>query len=404
MPPSGREGTTLKPRFVANRPAVIIMMQQRPYLPNSLFTLALAVATLIGFVAPVDAQDRQRNSYRKDRLTFPFDAVDGYQDGKLYILVGTNSIGVELAEIDGLDMNEYPDLAKADALLRERKTKEALQAFQKVRGQTKQDQGWLKLWLDAQMIPLLDAQGRGKEAAEAYIALIDADAPQGFYERAPFNSVAALPDEEKAKFKPQFEARLEKATPRSKLYYALQDLVTRAEPGAEPVTPTPDGDNPDQLGSVTPMPGFLLTGDVDPITRQLARGSYEAALERVKGEMATSSATGTTTLRLYQRGLARLYLAEKEEDPQSEKAQKLYKDAGLDLMTVAVYFENTRYAGPAVLEAALTQMRIGRPDLAKQLLDEAEAAIDPDDDPLKKRLAKLQEELSNADSNSNAGE
>lgn len=383
------------------------MTPRRPCSSNSLLLLALAAISLTAIATPAEAQDQQRNQYRKDRLTFPFDAVDGYRDGKLFVLVGTNSIGVELAEIDGLDMVEYPNLGKADKLMQERKSKQALQLFQQVRRQVKQDQGWLKLWLDAKMIPLLDAEGRGKEAAEAYITLIDADAPQGFYERAPFNSVAALPDEEKAKLKPQFEARLKKATPRSKLYYALQDLVTRAEPGAKPITPVnPNDAAGDQLASQTPMPGFLLTGDVDPITRQLARGSYESALERVQGEMATSSATGTTTLRLYQRGLARLYLAEKEENPQSEKAQKLYKDAGLDLMTVAVYFQNTRYAGPAVLEAALTQMRIGRPDLARKLLDEAEAAIDPDDDPLKKRLGKLQEELSNgnSDTDTNAGE
>ena len=39
------------------------------------------------------------------------------------------------------------------------------------------------------------------------------------------------------------------------------------------------------IKSVVVMPDFMLTGTVDPITRQLARGSYDAALERVMGEI-----------------------------------------------------------------------------------------------------------------------
>jgi hypothetical protein len=74
----------------------------------------------------------------------------------------------------------------------------------------------------------------------------------------------------------------------------------------------------------------------------------------------------------------------------------MYKDAGLSFMRVAIYFRNSPYVGPSLMEAGAVHLKIKRADLAKPLLEQAEGVIDPDDKPMKARFEKLKADLNSS--------
>jgi len=79
-----------------------------------------------------------------------------------------------------------------------------------------------------------------------------------------------------------------------------------------------------------------------------------------------------------------LHLAEADND------QKLYKDAGLSFMRIAIYFPRSSYKGPALLEAGVVHKKIGRDDLATKLWQKAQIEIDDQTDPtMAKRLEQV---------------
>jgi hypothetical protein len=346
----------------------------------------------------------------------PFSSVlaDGYRghgDKALWIAVSTfevyeapflsyfNANGQELkvkvADIGGLKMADYPNLEKAELAKKAKNNKDALVAFQRARRKAKP--AWLKLWLDAQLVPLLNAEGKGQDAANAYLALIESKAPVKFLDQPPVDSVGQMSKDAKKSLQTRLAKVLATTKERSNLWFSLKDLIDAADPAVEPVKPVP-GVKPNgpkgTLASVIPIPNFMLSGDIDAITRQLARGSYDAALERVTGEIkATKGAGGRTSLRLFQLAMAQYNIAKPLVKSGSEEGKKKMLEANLNFMRVIIYFPNSPYAGPARMEAAEIQISIGRKDIAGKLLEKAQSTLDPDDTLMAKHLEALAAKL-----------
>ncbi len=322
-------------------------------------------------------------------------AIDSFDGNELNYLVNGVPNKQYLTKIDGFKLAAYPQLEEAEKAITAKKDKDTLAAFKAVRGKAKEP--WLKLWLDARLVPLMNKEGENLGAINTYILLLDQKAPQSFLETPPVNATKALSKEDKAKVQEKLKAHRKNAKDKTPIADALDELIEASDPGSAPVTPdktnpaTPGGD---MLETVIPLPEFMLKDRPDNITKLLARGRFDAALERIPEELKAASTGGRTAAILFQRGIAQYYLAVEmaKDKSKAKEAKQLFEDAGLSFYRIPTYFKNSPYAGYALIETAAVHVKINRPDVAKTLLDQALAngSIDPED----KRLVQVQEELS----------
>jgi hypothetical protein len=325
--------------------------------------------------------------------------VDTFDGTELHYLVNGTPNKQLLTRIDGFKLAAYPQLEAAEEALKAGNSKQVLADFKAARARAREP--WLRIWLDARMVPLMDREGESLTAVTTFIALVEAKANQAFLDAPPVRSAKALSKEDKAKVHDKLKALRKNAKDKTPLADALDELVEATEPGAAstPTTPTIPGTTPstvDGIETVVPLPHFMLSDKPDAITRLIARGRFDQALERVTEEMKNASGGGRLSLLLFQRGVSQYYLAlEMEKDSsKKEQATALYKDAGLSLYRIPTFFRNSPYVGAALIETAAVHIKINRPDIAGPLLDQAGAYIDPEDDKLLfSRLEKLREQL-----------
>ena len=157
---------------------------------------------------------------------------------------------------------------------------------------------------------------------------------------------------------------------------------TVADPNAKSSPTTPGDTSAASAASEAPespaksASAVVMTGSIDandPVTRLLHAGQFEKALAETDQLIAGKELR--LAMRLYQRGLAQLYLAERSDN------RRLFLDAGLSFMRLAIYFRKSSYMGPALVEAGVVHERIGRHELAMKLWRKAQVEIDPETDP-----------------------
>lgn len=346
---------------------------------------AMLVLLLAGFATTAQADSIQIGKFWYDNFV-PIE----YADGFLSYNLGAGEQKKPLADIDGFKMDNYPTLSLAVEAIKNDDAKQALSAFKSARN--KAQEPWLRVWLDARILPLLDKTDNGMDAGKTFLALISSKAPQSLYlENPPIRSVRKATKDQKLFLQTKFKEEMTKVKEKTPLWFALQELAEAADPTQAGTPTTAAVQQEGAIPSEIPLPIFLLQGNSDPVTKLLARQQYDRAKDRL-AELIKTAGTGKTSQYLYQLGIADFYLAKQaEEAKETEKAIQLYKDAGLKFMRVTIHFPRSKVAGPALIEAALIHVKLNRKDIASKLIDQAEESVDPDDEVLMKRMEKIRE-------------
>ncbi len=354
--------------------------------------LAAGAMLIVLFVGSVDST--RADSMRVGDFWYNNFAPIEYADGVLVFNIGDVEQNKSLADIDGLKMDNYPTLALAEEAIKAGNHKQALDAFKSAR--VKAQETWLQIWLDARILPLLDKTGQGMDAGKTFLTMVTNKAPQSLYiENPPIRSVRKATKDQKLYLQTQFKAQMKKEMDASKkktpLWYALEELAEAADPSQAGNPTNVAVAQEGAIESEIPLPYFLLQGSSDPVTKLLARRQYDRARERLS-ELVKTAGTGKTSQYLYQLGIADLYQAEEAAKANNtEKASKLYKDAGLKFMRVTIHFPRSKVAGPSLIEAALIHVKLNRKDIAAKLIKQADESVDPDDEVLMKRIEKIRE-------------
>jgi tetratricopeptide (TPR) repeat protein len=350
-------------------------------------------------------------------------------------IVYTNNQDAEVvkpvAQLEGLKITAYPDVAIAQDALDKKNDDAAAKALTQV--MTKSRLPWLKQWAAFHRVQALDRMNKGVEAAQGYIDLVRMQPVAHFLTAPPVKSVQAATAAQKVDIRKRLEPLLTRADSLEGLK-ALVDLVKDAvDPAAAaapptapaaaavvPVPPTvPVAPVPPTSPATPPAPapaagtsepvaaapsapaaapstaaptepvantaGLALPvalDDKDPVTALLKSGKFTEALAECDRLLAMKELR--LGMRLYQKGMAQLQLAEAAGN------DKLYRDAALSFMRVAIYFPKSEYAGAAMMEAGYAHQKFGRPDIAANLWQKAQLMIDSETDPaLSTRLAAL---------------
>lgn len=318
----------------------------------------------------------------------------------------------DLTKVQGIKLTAHPELEAATKASAEKKDADAVAALQKVMATARQP--WVKHYAQSQMIPALDRQGKLNETLEALLSLAKESKEDAYFLRAPIesaaNATAAQRKEALAKLEPAVAST--KGAAQAAVKRIIDILKEPAPDAAKPAsngttgtppangntgntgsmgtTPTPT--NTGATGTTPPRPrrGPAVTkflSDTDPVSILLQDGKYQDALTEADKLLNTTSKD--LSMRLYQKGLAQLGIADKSNDT------KLYKDAGLTFARVVTYFGNRRstYEGPALVELGYVHLKINRTDVAAKLFDRAINLVADDDAQVMERLEKLRSSI-----------
>ena len=313
--------------------------------------------------------------------------VQGVVSGHLiYLSPSGSEVNQSLGKVQAVKLDAFPKLGEAEDAIIGKKLRKALGLLEAVQGLVRQP--WLRQWVTARRVWVAEQLGKATVAVDAYVELIKMNADAHYLERAPVDSVARANDVEKKQIADRLKA----------LTQGMQDAVSKqiAQLISKTKVDAPmSGASHDNETVVLVRPGAVpqdskvvlsrAINNGDPITQMLRRGEFEQALQAAKRDLTVGR---NISVRLYQQGIAQLYLAETTGDP------TLYKDAGLSFMRIVVHFPRSAYAGAAMMEVGLVHQRIGRPDLAASLYERAGLAVDPEVEPeLVGRLATLRKRL-----------
>jgi len=332
-------------------------------------------------------------------------SVQRVANGQVYYII--DSTGLEfsrrLSLLEGLKLTAYPQLAKAEQALDRADDTAALQALLQVRRMTREP--WLIQWVSYRLVGVYDRLKMPAEAVEVFLQLVRESAPTKYLITPPIESVQQADPQVKIDLHQRLEAakmslagqpQIQVITPLLDAS-VTSDQATMAQAPAQAVDTTPDKRLPTPtvnpvgatLEVAAPETGAVLARSLDrsdPVTQKLSSGNYEQAMALL--DKVFSGTPSRLSMRLYQRGMAQLGLAEATQD------RDLYMDAGLSFMRVAIHFPNSTYIGPSTVEAGFVHSKIGRPDLARQLYDEASVWIDAQSAPrYAARLNRLSEML-----------
>jgi len=293
-----------------------------------------------------------------------------------------------------IEIDSVPELAKAEGQLKDKNYQAAIPTLQAAKSKARDK--WLKTWIDVRLLGAYDGAKRPVDAVRAYLDLYKAGADDGYLSQPPTQkSIIHLKADEKAQMlKELADAKKAVNRPPPEQYASLVSLIEQldveaAQQALANTDPATGEVNITKLipKSEIPLPVFMMQGTTDPATKALMAGKFQEALDFVNQKL-DENEQGKLYQRLYQRGVAQLYLAEQSND------KKMLKDAGLSFMRVVVYNSRGKYAGPSYIEAGRVHALLGRSDLARQLYDQATNYIVADEEPtLAKRLDTFKSDL-----------
>ena len=285
-----------------------------------------------------------------------------------------------IEELQGLRLERYPALGTAFQALLDQDQAEAAKRFRDVYDNAKEP--WVRGYVGQELIGVYSNLGNAGAATAVYVDLVTSGAEPAFTNNPPTEAVSlALPEEKKQLLALLEAARIAAGPQRGKLIEPLIDAARL------PVDAT--GGNASTTSNTQPTttngkaPAVVLSASVPPgpVANLIKSGRYDEAIAAADRAMGRP---GRTASLLYLKGLARLGIAERDQDPRA------YKSAGLEFMRVRVYFPRSGVLGPATLETGYVHQKIGRPDIAKRLYEACRPMIHPQEDPAcYQRLAEL---------------
>jgi len=325
----------------------------------------------------------QADAIRIEGFEIPNIRVEEIANGQLLYTTATGAeVRQPLDRIQSLKLDAHPQLERAIALQAEGKHKEALQQLRDIRTPVQ----WVRHWVNARIVETATAAGDSEAAITAYLDLIQTRADAIYLQNVPVQALAKADDQTRARLVNRIQASLDAQPARSPAIPLLRQLLDTAKVDAAELKEMAEEKPP----AVTLPTNMRKT---EPAARLLEQGAFEEALKATEESLRVP---GGTDMKLYLRGLAQLKLAEQAEADQGlEASQKLYKDAGLSFMRTVIYFPRSPYVGPALIEAGYVHAKIGRPDIASKLYDEALPLIDEETNPgLAQRLDEFRKQLS----------
>lgn len=335
--------------------------------------LALAGALAMSVGARADAVKLNTFWYGEAQII-------GVEDGRI---VFYNEQGREVREpltkLTGLRLDAVPQLEQAGAAMEAEDFAAAARLYG--RAAREAERSWVRQFATAQQVAALDAAGDADTATERYLDLVRMSPAPALLEHPPTSSVAAAPREARQKIATRLAEQVRGSA--AALPAPLQELLSAAQ-----VTENAAAEDVVSGGSAPADAAVALPADIGggPIVDALRRGDFAGALEQTTA--ALQSSDGGLSRELYLHAEAQLGLARQTGDPAR------YKDAGLSFMRVVTYFPRSRYVGAGWLGVGAVHAAIGRADLARRLLDRAEAMLDAEEDPaLVQRLAEIRATL-----------
>lgn len=307
--------------------------------------------------------------------------VEGVMDGQLAYTTKFNvEIRKPLAEINALRLAKYPQLEEAAELAA---TGEYLQVLKKL-GTIRRPQSWLRDWISAQVVQIAGDGGDATRAVNAFLELLQNDADAYYLSRPPVDAVLGA---DEATRKSLLE-KITKVADGLKKDHPAAPALSKLLKAAGSSSPRPVMKKPTITGNLKVVVSSQLPAK-EQAGQLLQAGQARKALELVNKQLNAPDAENLAT-KLYVRGLAELELAERARPTE---AKTLYRDAGLSFMRVVIHFPRSRFEGASKLEAGYVHSKIGRPDTAARLYEQAAASIRKDQPELRERLTELQATL-----------
>ena len=316
-------------------------------------------------------------------------SVQGIEEEQIYYF---NRAGTEFVRpirgVQGLKLSAYPQLGKAYHAIDRGDYKVAQRALEHVRA--KASARWLQQWASHLLIDVYDRLALPGEAVNLYLQLAREQAPTFLLSQPPVNSLNQASEEVRHTLQQRISLVVEElaghsgAEPVQSLLTLIQSDQSDPDSGVQQnpavaVDGSTDGETvATDSTAVTPVPhgGIVLAAELgmeDMVTQLLVHQRFEQALEKVDQLLAEENRD--LAMRLYQKGVAQLRLAQANED------DKQYHDAGLSFMSVLAYFPASAFAGPSLVEAGVVHSKIGQSDIAKKLYERASVLIDDQDNP-----------------------
>jgi len=348
------------------------------------------LAALLGAVVGLAAASADADTLIIDGLEYADVQVVGVEDGNLLFLnAGGREVKMALLRVNQIYLDRHPQIEQAVALAERGQYPRAVTKLKEVQ----QPERWLRPWLNHRLTLYADKAGDAQTAVRAYLEMVSQPGtPSAYFGRPPLASLEAADD----RVKKQLAARLGDAASNLDERHPAREYVRQLLVLAGDDSAAADKVREQMNGAGAA--GLVFTNTLernDPITQLLVDGQYEEAAKAIMAVMDDPVAGGGAR-RLYQLGLAQRGQADKAaEAGEVDKAQKLYRDAGLSFMRVVAHYPHPQlgYKGPALLEVGYIHLQIGRPDKALELLNEAASELRPELDPqLIARLENLQKE------------
>lgn len=330
-------------------------------------------------------------------------SIQGIEDGQVLYF---NRVGTEfvrpIEQVQDLRLSAYPQLGQAGEAIELGDDRTAQQALEQVR--SKAVDPWLRQWVCRLLVGVYDRLNMPHEAVNIYLLLFHDSAPRLYLAQPPLQSVRIADPQVRHTLGQRITGALEEMGDHPEAT-GVRKLLAQADPesagqGLDTVHQTFDsagandtpnsqdgtaGQTESQQGDDPPALTIPVALDVnDTVTKLLMASQFEQALARTQKILENDNRQ--IAMRLYQRGLAQLSLA------QASGENKQYLDAGLSFMSVLAYFPHSSYAGPSLVEVGVVHKTIGRPDTAKSLYEKAALVLDAEQEP---RYADRLEQLIN---------
>lgn len=354
------------------------------------YILILTVSFAAGFMPRgAMADDLKINGFWVEGLQVR--DIAGY---RIYFDQRGRELDREMSAVEAMRLSDFPQVETWYTQMAEGNADAALATADELAGKARVR--WLKHWAQQARMLAADKAGKPSDVVAAYVALVTDTADVTFVVKPPLIAVAQAD----ADMKRRLAGILDVAKRRTRGEDALAGLaaLTKAATTGEAeaaamVEEVKAAAAPTK--ALVPVPAGMDAKD--QISQMLYRGQWSEALAATNDRLSKKELM--LAMRLYQRGLAQLYLAKESETSDPTTRFAAYKTAGLSFMRAAIYFSsNSTYRGPALVETGYIHYKIGRLRVAQRLLEQARPLIDDETDPsyaerLETTLAAVNEAL-----------